>query len=265
MRKTWLAVLVLAGLGVAVEARADLTITGTTSGKALVFSGEGQSVTYVKGHRLRIDSTMKDTKTSMVIDLDAQQFTTINHKKREAEVVDMSAVREKIQGITDSQVTVEFTPTGQKKQIAGQTCDEFSLRIRVPMSEAQMNLVLIMSGPVWIAKQSPGRDDYAAFYRYAADNGLFFIDPRAAKAQPGNAKGWAAAYRKFAEVGIAYESSLTISLDTPDGSGAGMLGGLMKSLGGNSTMTTVVSNVSTDPVGDETFAIPADYKVKTSK
>jgi hypothetical protein len=246
-------------VGLASAAGADVTMTSSTSGKAMGMSKGAEGVTYIKGNRMRSDSTMGDTQVTTIIDLDQQQFISINHKKREAEITEMAKLRDDLSKISDSEVTVKLAPTGQKKSIAGQTCDEYAMEVRVPMTAGNEALTIVMSGPVWVAKNSPGRADYAAFYRTAAEKGLFFTDPKVARAQPGNAKGMSALYRAMADAGVAYEMTMNVKFD-----GAGMMAGMMSKMGGSSVSTTV-SSISTDPIGDGVFAIPTGYKTKTSR
>jgi hypothetical protein len=108
---------------------------------------------------------------------------------------------------------------------------------------------------VCLAKNGPGQADVTAFYKAAADKGLFFGDPRAAKAQPGQAKGMTALYREMAALGVPLAHEMTIKFD-----GSGPMASMMGKMGG-STMSNEVLSVSTDPIPDSTFEIPAGYKV----
>jgi hypothetical protein len=258
MFRTLLCAAALAAL-VTAPLRADVTITATTDGKGLGMAAGGEAVTYIKGPRMRADSKIGDTPTSTIIDLDKQRFISLNHKKRQAEITDMATLRAELDKITSSDISVKMTPTGQKRQIGGQSCDEHAMEVRVPMAVGNEQLTIVMAGPVWIARESPGRADYAAFYRTAADKGLFFTDPKVAKAQPGNAKGMATLYKAMAEAGVAYETAIKFGFE-----GGGMLGGMMSKMGGSS-ITTTVTKVSIDALSDDLFAIPADYKTKTNK
>lgn len=248
-----LAALITAPLG------ADVTITSTTDGKGFGMAAGGEAVTYIKGARMRADAKIGDSPSSTIIDLDKQQFISLNHKKRQAEITDMAALHAELDKIAASDISVKMTPTGQTKQIGGQSCDGHAMEVRVPMAVGDDQMTIVMAGPVWIARNSPGKADYAAFYKVAADKGLFFTDPKLAKAQPGNAKGMASLYKAIADAGVAYETTITVTFE-----GGGMLGGMMSKMGGSS-ITTTVTKVSTDAVSDELFAIPADYKTKTNK
>ncbi len=91
----------------------------------------------------------------------------------------------------------------------------------------------------------------------AAQKGLFFTDPRAAKAQPGQAKGMTALYNQIAGLGVAYATELAFSFE-----GKGMMAQMMNKMGGM-TMTGEVTDVSAAPIADSVFEVPAGYKTKT--
>ncbi len=76
---------VVVGL-LATPAFADVTVTAQVSGKGIGKAAESQSITYIKGLKMRTDSTLGDTPTSTIIDIEAQKFISINHKKKEASV-----------------------------------------------------------------------------------------------------------------------------------------------------------------------------------
>jgi hypothetical protein len=130
--------------------------------------------------------------------------------------------------------------------------------VKSQMAEG-MAMTVTISGPAYLSTDAPGAKDYASFYMAAADRGFFFGDPRAAKAQPGNAKGMMALYRTMAEKGIPLESRHVIKL-----SGEGPMAGLFAKMGGGE-ITSTVTSVSAEPINDDLFAVPAGYKVKRQK
>ena len=54
----------------ATPAIADVTFTSQVTGKA----GESQSITYIKGLKMRTDLTLPGTPTTTIIDLETQRF-----------------------------------------------------------------------------------------------------------------------------------------------------------------------------------------------
>ena len=113
---------------------------------------------------------------------------------------------------------------------------------------------------MWIVKGAPGSADYNRFFKAAVEKGWIFSDPRAAKAQPGQAKAMAEMYNQLADIGgIAYETNMQIKMG-----GEGPMAGLLARMG-NLNMTTVVDSVDTAALADDLFAPPAGYKLSPKK
>jgi hypothetical protein len=113
---------------------------------------------------------------------------------------------------------------------------------------------------MWVVKGAPGTADYSRFFKAAVEKGWIFSDPRAAKAQPGQAKALAEMYKQIAELGgIAYEQQMQIKMG-----GDGPLAAIMSKMG-NFSMTTVVDAVETGALSDDLFAPPAGYKLSPKK
>jgi hypothetical protein len=244
----------------AMPAVADVTVNQKTTGKgAIGAAASGDSVQYLKGSKMRIDQTRGDDETSMIIDADAQRMVSLNHKKKEAEIYDMARMAADMQKIQSSDIKASVTPTSQTRQIAGQTCTVHNIEIEIPMAMGNNAMSMVMSGPACLVKNAPGAKDYEAFYKTAVEKGLFFTDPRQAKAQPGQAKGMARLYQEMASRGMPYAQEFTMKFQGND-----MMAGMMNKMGG-ATMTTEVSSVTTGPVADALFEIPAGYKQKQQK
>ena len=122
-------------------------------------------------------------------------------------------------------------------------------------------MTVTLEGPVWIvAKRAGRRRLHARFYKTAVEKGWIFSDPRAAKAQPGQAKAMAEMYNQIAATGgIPYQTEIQIKLG-----GGGPNGGLLAKMG-NVTMTTTIDSVEVGPVADDMFTPPAGYKLNAKK
>ena len=262
MQRT-LAALTLGGLLAGAPAHADLTITQAIAGKIGPMSMDGESVTYLKGSRMRTDSQVNKRNVSTIIDLEKRQFLTLHHDKKEAEVMDMAVVSKSLQEFSAGVMSVSLTPTGTKKEMLGYSCEEYTVALKVPFQPPKAGgnpdapvLLIAMGGPACLSKAAPGQADYAAFYSAAAENGLFITDPRQAKAAPGQAKGMVEMYKEMARAGMPLVSEINIAFE-----GAGPLAGMMSRMGGTK-LTSTVTKLSTDAVADTVFEIPAGYKVK---
>jgi hypothetical protein len=262
MRRALFATLLSASL--AAPASADVTIKQTNGGKGLGMSGTTTSTTYIKGAKMRSDVVTGDTTRSTVFDLDAQKMYSFDSKKKEADVWNLADFQAEMAKSTNvAEMKASIKPNGQTRQIAGKSATGYEMNISVPTAmngDKNMAMTVNLTGPVWIVKGAPGSADWSNFYRQAAEKGLIFGDPRAAKGNAGQAKAMAEMYRQMAALGgIAYETETSIKLD-----GSGPLAGMMAKMGGMS-MTTAVTEVATGALADDLFAVPAGYKLKERK
>lgn len=237
-------------------AAADITVRSKVAMSGMM-SMQGESVTYIKGHKMRIESNMGKSTSVMLMDLDAKRTIVLEGKK--AEAFDISKMMQEQTVITDASIDFDLKPTGQKREVAGQSCDEHLMTIVVHANAAQDNpmgaMDVKMSGPGCTVKNAPGLDEYIAFYEHAVKTGYFFGDPRAAQAQPGRERAMTMMYRKMAEAGLPYWSSFKMSFE-----GEGPMAAMLAKMA-MSTETTV-TEVSTAPLSDDLFQVPAGVKVK---
>ena len=125
---------VVVGL-MATPALADVTVTSQVTGKGLGKAAESQSITYIKGLKMRSDSTLGDTPTTTIIDIEAQKFISINHKKKEASVFDMAQFRQELdKSMKAGEAKASLKPNGQKKEIAGRACSGYDISVSMPMA-----------------------------------------------------------------------------------------------------------------------------------
>lgn len=251
---------VMAGaLLLSAPAFADITLTSKMTGKMAGGDGTTQ-VVKIKGSKMRTDTTRGGggDMTSTIFDVDAGKMVILDHKKKEAIVMDAAAIVETM-GKAGSSIDVktDLKPTSEKKQVAGYDCTVYDTNVGVTMSPGEgMNIQMNMTGPACLSASAPGKAEYEQFYLSAVAKGFFFMDPRAAKAQPGIAKAIAEANKKWAEAGVPLSSTTTMKFD-----GAGFMTGMMNKMMGGPT-TTELTKVDTGTIADTEFATPADYKVK---
>lgn len=258
-------------LSLAQPAAADVTIKMTTGGKGMGMSKETTGAAYIKGNKMRSDMQMGNRTQTTIFDLDAQKMYVFESGKKEADVWDMAAFAKEVGTAVDtSNMKASIKPNGQTKAFGAHTATGYDMEISLPAAmggDKGMAMMITLSGPVWIVKDAPGASDYAQFYRAAAEKGWIFSDPRAAKAQPGQAKAMTEMYRQFAEIGgIAYESDIQIKMGMAEGGGGG--GGFMAGMFakmGNMSMHSKVDSVETGALSDDLFAPPAGYKLNTKK
>jgi hypothetical protein len=244
-------------LGLAGPAAADVTITQRVTGKTA-----GETTTRIKGNKMRIDTTSGENTTIILLDLDAQQMTMLDAKKKEAMVMPVTQLQEAM-GKTSTTMTVKskVTPTSEKKQVSGYTCTVYDVAIAVPFMAGEGGeggMALTMSGPACLSKDAPGQAELARLYKAAAEKGFIFGDPRMAKGPGASmARGIAELQKSLADAGLAIEQTTNVALE-----GSGPMVGMMNRMIRGSTTSTLVK-IDEGVLAADLFAVPHDYKVKT--
>ena len=257
MKPTRLLRLFLLCCAVASPALADVTLKSKGGGTGMVGAVSGDMTQYVKGLKIRIDQmTGKGKQTTTIIDIVARQMIVLDHEKKEADVINMASLGESLAKGGVSDIATSITPTNQTRQIAGQPCTVYNLKVAVPMQVGNSAMKMVMSGPQCLVKNGPGQADFAAFYRAASEKGMF-LDAAQAKARPAMAKAMTDMYKQMAELGVPFATEMNIGIDA--GEAGGPMAEMMKKM--NNTITTEVTSVSTAAIEATMFDVPAGYKV----
>jgi hypothetical protein len=258
--RTWH--LVAVAMLAAAPAWADVTITQTTTVKMGAGNNSGETVTRIKGHKMRVDNAARPNadQTSMILDADGNRMIFLNHTKKEAIVNSMGDMGASLSKISDADMDAKLTPTSEKKQVAGFTCSVYDsmISVKFSMMEKQPPVEVVMTGPVCLSKDAPGRADFTQFYQYAAQKGFIFSDPATAKAQPGIAKGMAKMFQTWADAGVPLNSDIAMSFK-----GEGMFAQMMNKMGSGKIVSDT-SKIDTATLSEDVFGVPAGYKT-TSK
>src|SRR6185295_72335 len=116
------------------------------------------------------------------------------------------------------------------------------------------DLTMTMKGSMWVTKDVPGLAEYRTFQKAMADANL----GSAAGAAAGiNMPGMDKMMKAMGNVdGMAYLTEATMTIE-----GSGQLADMMKQMGAMK-MTTRVTSIKTDPLGDDLFKIPEGYTKK---
>ena len=260
---------IVLSVAVALPASADVTIKMTTGGKGMGMSGTSTGTTYIKGNKMRSDLQVGSRTQTTIFDLDAQKMYIFESGRKEADVWDMADFGKQIGTSVDAtNMKASIKPNGQTKQFGTLTANGYDMEISVPAAmggNKDMVMTVTLSGPVWVVKNAPGAAEYTAFYKAAVEKGWIFGDPRAAKAQAGQAKAMAEMYRQFAEIGgIAYESDIQMKMGMDGAGGSGMMAGMLAKMG-NMSMQTKVDDVQTGTLAADLFAPPDGYKLNSRK
>lgn len=244
---------------VAAPAAADVTLTATSTGKAMMMDLNGTTVTRIKGNKMRTDTTQGDKSTAIIMDIDGQRMIVLDARKKEAEVTPVAKIQEAMSKASSGEVKTKVTPTGQTKTVAGVSCKVHDVSVEVPFTlggpEAAMTMVL--TGPACLSKEAPGHADYVHLYTAMAEKGFILGNPKGAQG-PGaaSARGMASYQKALAEAGISLEQQMNVTLKG-EGPMAGMMGKMFKIDAGHT-----VTKIETGDIAADVFDVPAGYKVK---
>jgi hypothetical protein len=244
---------------VAAPAAADVTVTATSTGKAMMVDLSGISVTRIKGNKMRIDHQKDGKETSIILDIDGQRMIALDSGKKEAEITSLTKLQETMTKVSGGEVKAKITPTGQTKTVAGIACTVHDLQVDVPFDmsgKGEMPATLAMTGPACLAKDAPGYADYVRLYTTAAEKGFIFSNPRQAQGPAAaSQRGMASVQRKLAEAGVSLEQTINVKM-TGEGPMA-MMGRMF-----NITAGHTVTKIDAVDLAADVFEVPAGYKVK---
>ena len=250
MRHAIIAILVLL-VCTASPASADLGMTMTLSMNAGGMAVNATMETRVKALKMRSDIKVMQQDMSIFFDAAAKAVFTVNHVTKEITSTDPSALAGNFP-VAFGEAAVSMKPTGQTKEILGRACQGYAVEMTVPMSMGQESVTMRMSGTLWIADKGPGVEEYRAVSKAAADSGF----STSFMAQGPQAKAMVEMQKAMADAGIPLAQEFQMTLE-----GSGQAAAAMAQVG-NMTMATTVTALSTDPIADEVFALPAGYTKK---
>ena len=267
-------ILLIAAMAAAPVA-ADVTITTvTTIEGAMVSAGTGgispRVVVRISGTKSRMDVDTGDQVLATISDTATNQAYLLRPDDKTALLLqpETAASAAAVAGIDAS-----VTPTGQKREISGVSCDEYAVTMKLdlaavagggsplPPEAASMlkDVYLHVTGSIWAAKEAPGAAEYVAFQKTAAR----LAAAAAGRTLSGGAAGPAPIpsgmdrlLTGFPEAsGIPYLTELTTKLE-----GTGQLVALLQQMG-QMKINGKVESVSTEAVPADLFNVPEGYTI----
>lgn len=250
---------------------ADLTITTTTTIEGAMAAMTGGAdvspkiVTRIKGTKSRTDIDMGAQSMATIIDFSTNEITLLNPAEKTAQRLDAKAVAGAVPTPSAMpKIDTVVKPTGKKRELNGEQCDEYSVQMRIdmagmssadapPAAAAMLKDVrMTMTGFVWVAKDSPGSAEYRSFQKTASKFAMAALSGGRKGAMPA---GLEQAIVGFSDApGIPYLTELTMGVE-----GTGPMVEMMKKMGDMKVISRVTS-VSLDPVPDAALKVPEDYK-----
>ena len=208
---------------------ADVTLRWKNSGQMFGTSTE-ETTEYRKGLRWRTDTTSNGVSATTIIDLTSGRMIMLWHHSKTAEVFQPKQISELFSRDNVPPVT-SITPTTQSRQVADATCIVHRVKSSYSMSKLDMvPPTMVMEGTMCLVKNGPGQADLTAFYQAAGKNPVMH-DPA---------------------LGVPFATEMTVGFRGDDPASEVVQVG---------SYTTELISVSTDPIPDSMFVIPADYKV----
>jgi hypothetical protein len=272
-------ILLIAAVAAVTPLSADLTLTTvTTIDGAMMSAGSGgitsKVVVRISGTKSRMDIDTGDQVIAAISDTSTNQAYLLRPEEKTAQLLQPETA-----GPSDSPtvavpgIDASVTPTGQKREINGVSCDEYAVTMKLdlasvaggggalPPEAATMlkDVFLQVSGSIWAAKDAPGAADYAAFQKTASRLAAAAAGRTVSGGAGGPApipSGMDRLLTGFPEAsGIPYLTELTTRLE-----GTGQLVALLRQMG-QMKITGKVSTVSTEPVPAELFNVPEGYTI----
>jgi hypothetical protein len=112
---------------------------------------------------------------------------------------------------------------------------------------------MAMNGSIWVAKSAPGVAEIMAFNKAALSSGLLAAVSGVKPGQPGGMEQMLNA--AASAPGLPYLTEMTLEIQ-----GEGPMVEAMRQMGAMK-MIQKVSSVSTDPISDDLFKLPAGYTI----
>jgi hypothetical protein len=232
-------------------ASADLGMTMTMSMNVGGMAVNATMEARVKASKMRSDIKMMQRDLSVFFDAAAKQVWMANHATKEITSPDPAGMAGNFP-VVFGDAAVSMKPTGQTRELLGRTCQGYVLEMTVPMAAGSETITMRMSGTVWIAGSGPGVEEFKAVSRAAAESGF----STSFMAQGPTMKGAVEMQKAMADAGIPLAQEFHMTME-----GTGQAAAALAQFG-NMTMATTVTALSTDPIPDEVFSLPAGYTKK---
>ena len=247
---------------------ADVRVTSTTTIEGAVASMMGglvpSMVMHIRGNKARTDIVVGTQTISTIVDVDAKQVILLNGTDKTAQIITPESIPE-TQGFMPK-IEGSLKPTGQSRVLGGAQCQEHALSMTMSMAEmagsskmapeaAQMmkDMRILVNGSMWLATSGPGVAEYVAFQALSAKQSMAAL----MRGMPGmSSGGFDRLMENFSNAGgLPYLTEMKMTIE-----GGGDMAAMMKQFG-DMKLTSRVTDVSTAPISDEIFKVPADYKM----
>ena len=230
----------------------------------------------ISGTKSRMEVDTGEQVVTTIVDTATTQAYLLRPEEKSALLVQTDAPAPALHdGAVPAAAVLESSvkPTGQKREIDGQSCDEYAIAMKLPLAALAAgaggalppeaagmlkDVTLAISGSVWAAKDAPGVAEYTGFKKATGN-----LAAALARRGPGDGgaalpipQGMDQLFVGFPEIpGIPYLNELTTRLE-----GTGQLVALMQQMG-QMKISGKIASVSTEPVSADIFSVPEGYTI----
>jgi hypothetical protein len=253
----------------AVSADVTITQTMTLEGAAAAAAGNVQMprvVTRIKGMKSRTDVEVMGQTFTAITDVTAGQVVVLQHATKTALILTPASVGTGGSPVASPDITITANPTGQSRTFDGMSCEEQSVMLsfslgglnsaHLPPEAAAMmkDARVAANGSMWFAPSAPGVADFMAFQKAATASKLMSALTALLPGPSGGMDKLWAAFQSLPGLPCLSEMSMTFE-------GSGPLVEIAKTQGPVKVIQRTAT-VSTDPVADDIFNVPADYRIE---
>ncbi len=244
--------LILALALCAIRARADITVTEKGKSAGPGSNGEWTRKLHVKGLKMRVESSYAKESHITIYDLEVGKRIRLIPERKEAFVMDLGILSKRItENVNPKSLARVIRPTGNKIEILGETCDEYTFELKAqPAGPHGSAFIQRDTGTVCVSQSIPGGIESTNFVHEAKK------------------RGYTAAASIFSPssspLGLYFYGDqpnvMVLSAKAESGVESGLAFELHSMTKSNQSMN--VTEISSAAIPDESFQIPADWKIK---
>lgn len=215
--------------------------------------GEWTRTLRIKGLKMRIDTTRDGNNFITIYDLNSGKGYQLYPKSKEAIVVDLKSASGPQNGLSRDEFRRSIKETGRKKEIGGISCSEYTFdwHESAPFQPYGIATSQDTSGNFCVSEAIPEGREVASFVQEAIKRGYRVATSALSPTQSSMGSYFFGQEPNMLVVGSIIESRIK---DRGPGSTSGTVATI--------TNTFAISDIKSDPIPDEDFEIPPDWKQK---
>ncbi len=156
-----------------VQLRADVTVAQQVKQGGVLPTEVWTRKLRIKGLKMRVDALMGKKSYVTIYDLETGKRFRLDPKRKEALVMDLAALSEELRGsVIPSKLARQIHETGNKKEIVGTTCEEYTFDLQAPTARVRgMSAIQHDQGTVCLSQNIPEGVEFTNFIHEAKKRG----------------------------------------------------------------------------------------------